>query len=91
MDPLTGTSKGPGLHRLSRTTPALLLKLLNSAARLFIDHRLHVRRHVLLNRFADKLPCGGKLERLPRLLRDLLSGLNVASKNPSRFWKTCNP
>jgi hypothetical protein len=31
-----------------------------------------------------------KLKRT-RLLRDLLSGLNVTSKNPSSFGKTCNP
>ena len=36
-------------------------------------------------------PCLPELERLARLPRKLLSGLNVASKNPSGLGKTCNP
>jgi len=52
---LARSTKGTGLNRLRRATSALLAELPPCVLLLTLNNRLHVRRHILLNRGAREL------------------------------------
>jgi hypothetical protein len=64
LDALPRTAEGPGPHSSSVPGTLKALKLPQRVILLALDNGVHVRRHVLLNLSAGKLPGGIKLERL---------------------------